>query len=566
MTLIWLNTHNINVLISFFKSNSHKILILLFFTFCSMTANKAKASVFQLNTKQIVQDAILDVKFISQEKKTNIKTIVYFIDKEGLNKFIIKNKDKNYAEKIQFKAFKATKGQIIDLTYSQGQQIILVGIDKEESSTSKQDKVENVELTFAKAGANVAKMINTIKGQKINILFSNEFISNAKLKDSALLVEAYFGFNQRNYKFDKYLTDQKKKEEKTIINNIVLDTKETKELKQLINKRRNQLEGIFYVRSFGNEPANVLYPESFANEIEKAFAGVKNTKVKILNKKNLEKLGMNMLLGVAQGSAKEPKVVVIEYLGNSKKKGFNYALIGKGVCFDSGGLSLKPSPYMEGMKGDMIGAATVLSSTLSLAKNGVKENIVAIAGLVENMPDGNAQKVGDIVRSMSGKTVEIIDTDAEGRLVLGDILYYAQSVYKPKHIIDVATLTGAIMVALGTERAGVFTNDKELGDQLYKNGEQTGDRCWIMPLGDEYQEAIKSNIADIRNLGKTRYGGSATAAAFLENFIDNNDSWAHIDIAGVDNATASNDFGDPDLASGFGVKLLNNTIENNIRD
>ena len=264
------------------------------------------------------------------------------------------------------------------------------------------------------------------------------------------------------------------------------------DIKKLITERQNQLEGIFYVRTLGNEPSNVIYPATFVSEIKNAFTGVKNIKIKVLEKQDLEKLGMNMLLGVAQGSVKEPKVLVVEYRGNPKQSKIDLALIGKGVCFDSGGLSLKPSQYMEGMKADMLGATTVMSSLLTMAKNNVKANIVAVGGMVENMPDGNAQKVGDIVKSMSGKTVEIIDTDAEGRLVLGDILYYAQSTYKPEYMIDMATLTGAIMVALGTEKAGIFTNDENLGKKLYESGEKTGEHNWIMPLTEEYFDAIKS--------------------------------------------------------------------------
>ena len=230
-------------------------------------------------------------------------------------------------------------------------------------------------------------------------------------------------------------------EKKTTVEKVILDAKENAALKKLINKRQNQLEGIFYVRTLGNEPSNIIYPETFATEIQKAFSGLKNVKVNVLAKKELEKLGMNMLLGVSQGSIKEPKVIVVEYHGNAKKKDVDLALVGKGVTFDSGGLCLKPSQYMEGMKCDMLGAITILSSLLVMAKNGTKINVVAVAGMVENMPGGNAQKVGDIVKSMSGKTVEIIDTDAEGRLVLGDVLYYAQSKYKPACMIDMATLT-----------------------------------------------------------------------------------------------------------------------------
>ena len=522
-----------------------------------MTIKKDKTKKIELNSKFFVNNSIINTKF-GNEKDAEL--LVYFVDKNGLEKHWFKKKD-DVSNQIKYEKFDATNNKIISLGFIKNKQVALVGIDKDDkkdnNNAKKQD--ENLNLLFAKAGAKIVSILP--KGQKVNILLSNKYIENKKLKDDKFLVEAYFGFNQRNYKFDKYLTNEEEQEKKTTVEKIILDIKETAELKQLIKKRQNQLEGIFYVRTLGNEPSNVIYPETFVAEIKKAFAGVKNIKINVLDKKELIKLGMNMLLGVAQGSVKEPKVIVVEYLGNSKKKSIDLALVGKGVTFDSGGLSLKPSPYMEGMKCDMLGATTVVSSLLSIAKNNLKVNVVAVAGMVENMPDGNAQKVGDIVKSMSGKTVEIIDTDAEGRLVLGDILYYAQSKYKPDCMIDMATLTGAIMVALGTEKAGIFSNNDEFAEKIKKSGEKTGDRCWVMPLGEEYHESIKSQIADIRNLGKNRYGGSATAAAFLENFIDDNKKWAHIDIAGVDTATSNNAFSQPDFVSGFGVKLLNDFVE-----
>ena len=510
----------------------------------------------KLDVKKAVQSKILDVNF--GNNKADI--VVYFVDKKGLEKNWLKHSNTDYVAKIKYKKFEATKGQLIDLDFAKGKQIILVGVDNDKKDLKKEKN--NIELDFAKAGASVVNVLP--KGQNVNVLFSNKYIENKEFKQDSLLVEAYFGFNQKYYRFDKYITNKEEKEKRTVVNSIILDASENNEIKKLIKTKQNQLEGIFYIRELGNEPANVVYPETMADEIKKAFVGIKNTKVKVLNKKDIEKLGMNMLLGVAQGSVKEPKVVVVEYLGNPKQKTYDLALIGKGVCFDSGGLSLKPSQYMEGMKGDMLGAATILSSTLSMAKNGVKANIVAVAGLVENMPDGNAQKVGDIVKSMSGKTVEIIDTDAEGRLVLGDILYYAQTTYKPEYMIDMATLTGAIMVALGLERAGIFTNNETLGNSIKKSGDKSGDKCWVMPMGEEYADAMKSQIADLRNLSSVRYAGSATAAAFLENFIDDNKKWAHIDIAGVDNATKNNPFCVADFASGFGLKLLNEFVKTEI--
>ncbi len=523
-----------------------------------MSIKEVKAKNFELETKKLVQKSIIDV-VISDKDESNF--IVFIVDEKGLSEA---KKNATYGkaitEEIAYNKFEPTTGNVANIGIFNGKKVIFVGFGKDKKSKNKDE--ENLTLQIQKLGANIADLVPSKK--KITIGISNKFSSI----DDKMLAEIYFGFNQKIYRFNKYLTDEEKLNKIPQVSKIILipksKTAKNSNIKDLILKRQNQLEGIFYVRTLGNEPSNIIYPESFANEIKKAFSDVKNTKVKILEKKDLEKLGMNMLLGVAQGSVKEPKVVVVEYNGNKKTKNIDLALVGKGVTFDSGGLSLKPSPYMEGMKGDMIGAATIMSSLLSMAKNNVKINAVAVAGMVENMPDGNAQKVGDIVKSMSGKTVEIIDTDAEGRLVLGDILYYTQSIYKPEYMIDMATLTGAIMVALGTERAGIFSNNTKMAEKIKESGENTGDRCWIMPMGEEYAEAMKSQIADLRNLSSVRYAGSATAGEFLHNFIDDSKKWAHIDIAGVDIATKNNSFSIADFASGFGVKLISNFVENNI--
>lgn len=516
-----------------------------------------------LNTKKLVQDEILDVNF-DNGKKANV--IVYIVDKKGLSTALKSAFGKQLKAEIDNNKFEAKTGKFANLGYINNQKIIIAGFgeEKQDGNNTLHKAKKNITLEVQKLGAKILDCLPS--GYKIEVAISNIYTD---LEDK-MLVEIYFGLNQKKYNFNKYFTDKKILETQKQISNIVLIGKKTSktnisnDIKKLITERQNQLEGIFYVRTLGNEPSNVIYPATFVSEIKNAFTGVKNIKIKVLEKQDLEKLGMNMLLGVAQGSVKEPKVLVVEYRGNPKQSKIDLALIGKGVCFDSGGLSLKPSQYMEGMKADMLGATTVMSSLLTMAKNNVKANIVAVGGMVENMPDGNAQKVGDIVKSMSGKTVEIIDTDAEGRLVLGDILYYAQSTYKPEYMIDMATLTGAIMVALGTEKAGIFTNDENLGKKLYESGEKTGEHNWIMPLTEEYFDAIKSKIADIRNLGKTRYAGSATAASFLANFIGDNKKWAHIDIAGVDEATSNNVFAKEGLCSGYGVKLLSDFVKTNI--
>lgn len=529
-----------------------------------MSNNKTvKAKELELDTKKIVENSILNVEF-GNESKANL--VIFIIDKEGFSNAQKSIYGKVIKEEINYNDFKPTTGKIANVGIINGKKVIFVGFGKDKKSKKNEinNKDSNLTLQAQKLGASIADLVPGKK--KTTVYISNKFSS----LDDKMLIEVYFGFNQKIYRFSKYLTDKEKLEKLPQIDKIVLSPKSNNniaknaKIKDLISKRQNQLRGIFYTRTLGNEPANTIYPESFAKEMEKAFSGIKNINFKVLGEKELKKLGMNMLLGVAQGSTKEPKVVVVEYNGNKKSKKIDLALVGKGVTFDSGGLSLKPSPYMEGMKCDMLGATTVLSSLLSMAKNELKINAVAVAGMVENMPDGNAQKVGDIVKSMSGKTVEIIDTDAEGRLVLGDVLYYAQSVYKPEYLIDVATLTGAIMVALGTERAGIFSNNDKMAEKIKESGENTGDRCWVMPMGEEYADAMKSQIADLRNLSSVRYAGSATAGEFLHNFIGDNQKWAHIDIAGVDTATKNNSFSIADFASGFGVKLLNDFVEKNI--
>ena len=543
----------------------YKFISIILFTFsCVLLVlfmGSSKLSNAKNKNNGLYVNQVLPVKY-----GKNGDLVIYFVDKKGLEKILKDKNKKQEAEQIKYEEFKASKGQLINLGILGGKKIILIGVDKdleqEKKEIVKSDEKENIALDFEKIGAKIVGLLP--HGKTIDIVLSNEYCIDKKFCDDKLLVYAYFGFNQRNYKFDKYLTDKDVEKKKTKIKNVLLDIKETAEIKKMVNEKQIKLDAIFFTRDISNEPANVIYPESFANIVKDKFKGIKNVKVKIIEQKELEKLGMNLLLGVAKGSSNSPKVVVVEYKGNSSSKKTDIALIGKGVCFDSGGMSLKPSQYMEGMKQDMQGAITQIASLYAIAKNGLKVNAIAVGGMVENMINGQAQKVGDIVKSMSGKTVEIIDTDAEGRLVLADILYYAQTTYKPEYLIDMATLTGAIMYALGTEKSGIFTNNKELGKKLYESGEKTGDNNWVMPLTAEYFDAIKSQIADLRNLGKKgSYAGSATAASLLANFIDDNKKWAHIDIAGVDTATGNNSFCKEGLASGYGVKLITDFIENN---
>ncbi|MEO6382161.1 MAG: leucyl aminopeptidase, partial [Nitrobacter sp.] len=299
---------------------------------------------------------------------------------------------------------------------------------------------------------------------------------------------------------------------------------------------------------------NVLYPEEFArraSQLRKIGVGID-----ILDVKTMTKLGMGALLGVGQGSSRPSRTVIMRW--NGGKKGEQpVAFVGKGVCFDTGGISIKSAGGMEDMKGDMGGAACVVGLMHALAARKAKVNVVGAIGLVENMPDGNAQRPGDIVTSMSGQTIEIINTDAEGRLVLADVLWYVAQKFKPKFMIDLATLTGAIMVALGTEHAGLFSNNDQLSERLIKIGVETGERVWRMPLGPEYDKQIDSQFADMKNTGG-RHGGSITAAQFLQRFVDDT-AWAHLDIAGTAMGSPKSDI-NQSWGSGFGVRLLDRLV------
>ncbi|PZQ56090.1 MAG: leucyl aminopeptidase [Novosphingobium pentaromativorans] len=318
--------------------------------------------------------------------------------------------------------------------------------------------------------------------------------------------------------------------------------------------------GVSFTRELVTEPANVIYPESFVARVEAKVAG-SGLKVRVLDEKEMADLGMGSLLGVAQGSVRPARLLVLEWMGGTAGEA-PVAFVGKGVTFDTGGISIKPAAGMEDMKWDMGGAGAVAGTMLALALRKAKANIVGVCGLVENMPDGNAQRPGDVVTSLSGQTIEVINTDAEGRLVLCDALTWVQREYKPAKVVDLATLTGAIILSLAHEYAGLFSNNDDLAAQLAAAGDASGDRLWRMPMGPNYDKMIDSPIADIKNVGP-RFGGSITAAQFLLRFIENDTPWAHLDIAGTvwtDKPGATWDKG----ASGFGVRLLDRFVRDNL--
>ena len=312
-------------------------------------------------------------------------------------------------------------------------------------------------------------------------------------------------------------------------------------------------------RDLMNLPPNVLYPASFADRIKELEKhGLEG---EVLGEREREALGMGSLLGVGQGSVKESKLAIMKWMGG-KDGDAPVALCGKGVCFDTGGISLKPGPGMEAMRGDMGGAAAVTGAMLALAKRKAKANVVGLVGLVENMPDGKAQRPGDVVTSMSGQTIEVLNTDAEGRLVLADALHWTQEEFQPARIIDFATLTGAMIIALGNEFAGVFSNDDKLAKDLHDAGEITGDRNWRMPIDRAYDKLINSPIADMKNIGG-RAAGSITAAQFLQRFISDDTPWAHVDVAGMvwsDKPGRTWNKG----ATGYGVRLVDRFVRDTL--
>jgi leucyl aminopeptidase len=364
------------------------------------------------------------------------------------------------------------------------------------------------------------------------------------------------GARLRAYTFDRYKTKRKNDGEqgpKTIDLNFACSNPASAE--KAWKRRGPVAEGIVLARDLVNEPANVLYPGEFARRA--ATLSKLGVVTEVLDVAAMRKLGMGALIGVGQGSAHEAKLVVMRWNGG-KRGAAPLAFIGKGVCFDSGGLSIKPAQSMEDMKGDMAGAACVVGLMHALAARKAKVNVVGAIGLVENMLDGKAQRPGDIVKTMSGQTIEIINTDAEGRLVLADVLHYVTKRFKPKIMIDLATLTGAIIVALGQEYAGLFSNDDKLAERLSKAGEATGERIWRMPLGAEYDKMIDSKFADMKNTGG-RSGGAITAAQLLQRFVDKT-PWAHLDIAGTGMGSPQNDI-NRSWASGWGVRLLERLVE-----
>jgi leucyl aminopeptidase len=365
-----------------------------------------------------------------------------------------------------------------------------------------------------------------------------------------------FAVRLASWRFDKYLTKEKP-EKKPSITTVQIVTTDPKAAEGAFAPMSAVADGVVMARELVAEPGNVLYPAEFARRC-KALESL-GLEVEILGEKEMEALGMRTLLAVGRGSAKESQLAVMRWNGAADKAAQPIAFVGKGVCFDSGGLSLKQPDAMEDMKWDMGGGAAVAGLMCALAGRKAKVNAVGVIGLVENMPDGDAQRPGDVVVSMSGQTVEVLNTDAEGRLVLADALWYTQDRFKPRFMVDLATLTGAMIIALGLEYAGCFSNDDELANNLLAASAATGENLWRMPLPDSYDRLIDSPIADVKNTGSGRSGGSITAALFLKRFV-NGLPWAHLDIAPTAWRKDSKNPTVPDGAVGFGVRLLDRLV------
>ncbi len=439
--------------------------------------------------------------------------------------------------------FKGKSGSTLDILAPEGlkaSRLIVVGAGK--LSAIKHND-------FLKLGGAVA---GKLLAGNTAVTIMAELPDGVMTPDQAVAVAS--GVRLRAYKFDRYKTKKKDGEDAAVRAEVSLAVDDVAAARKAFAPNAHIVDGVIMARELVNEPPNVLYPVEFARRA--AQLRKLGVDVEILDVKAMTKLGMGALLGVSQGSTQPGRTVIMRW--NGGKKGEQpVAFVGKGVCFDTGGISIKGSAGMEDMKGDMGGAACVVGLMHALAARKAKVNVVGAIGVVENMPDGNAQRPGDIVTSMSGQTIEIINTDAEGRLVLADVLWYVAKKFKPKFMVDLATLTGAIMVALGTEYAGMFSNNDELAERLTKVGLETGERVWRMPLGPEYDKQIDSQFADVKNAG-VRNGGSITAAQFLQRFVDDT-PWAHLDIAGTAMGAPKSEI-NHSWGSGYGVRLLERLV------
>ncbi len=481
---------------------------------------------------------IIKEKYTNSARLNNLSgTIIFFANK----KFEIKNLS-NLLNSSQVNLLKKNlknntkKKEIFSFDLSHNQKIIIYSVKNNNDSYEK----------------NGAKLYGFLKNENLSkIYIYGDTIENSN--NIKCLHELIHGMKLKSYTFDKYLT--KKNSE---ILNINIISKKKIDLKLIKNLSAIE-KGVNFTKDLVSEPGNVLHPDEYARRLKQL--NKIGLKITVYNTNKLKKMKCNALLGVGQGSSRGSYIVTMEWRGNKKQKK-PLAFVGKGVCFDTGGISLKPARFMEDMTYDMAGSAVVVGLLKSLALRKAKVNAVGVVGLVENMVSGNAQRPGDIVKSFSGKTIEVLNTDAEGRLVLADAITFTEKKFKPNFIIDLATLTGAIVVALGSEFAGLFSNDDKLSKQLFDAGNKVDEKVWRLPLHKNYDKLMNSKNADMQNINYVGGAGSTTAAQFLQRFIINKTPWAHLDIAGMafsKYAGSLNSSG----ATGYGVRLLDKFVEEN---
>ncbi len=506
--------------------------------------------------------ALIDIKF-SDKKAGKGRTCVLPVFKDNELSPSAKSVDKEGGKFISEylkdqTSFKGNKGQTLLITGTKGanfRNYVLIGMGKKDELT-----VYDVEC----AGGHTWKFLSSIAEHDMTLDLNDWGKASAKLADDSVAPAFATGLQLGAYTFNDYKSKKEDKKDDNKKKTLTVILAKAKSAQSTYKEMEHSIRGTFFARDLVNTPPNVLYPDAYAKIIQKRLKPL-GVKVTILDEKKMDKLKMGALLAVGQGSVNPSRMVVLEWdgrTGTKSKKDRPLGFVGKGVTFDTGGISLKPGPGMDEMKMDMGGSAAVVGLMETLARRKAKSYVVGVVGLVENMPDGKSYRPGDIVTSMSGKTIEILNTDAEGRLVLADALTYIQKEYDPEFIVDLATLTGAMMVALGYEYSGSFVNNDSLWEKMEKASKTSAEKLWRMPLDEVWSKEMESSIADLKNLGSGRWAGACTAAGFLSAFIDEGRVWAHMDIAGTA-YIASPRPTNPKGGTGFGVRVLNDVVKHN---
>ncbi|MCG2840705.1 leucyl aminopeptidase [Sandaracinobacter sp. RS1-74] len=490
-----------------------------------------------------------DVSFAAEQDLSGSAALLVFVGEGGEltagAKAVEKASDGQLGRAMKAAGFTGKKGKLLEILAPAGlgaARLLVAGLGEGAKADAR---------LFEDIGGEVAAKLQTVEKQ-----VAADFSGIADLAVATDVAAAHFahGVELRNWRLDTYRTKLKDEQKPKLAKVTLVGV--GKSAKPLVERLHKVAEGVAFAKELITEPGNIIYPESFVERVREKVEPL-GIKVTVLDEKKLKKLGAGSMLGVGQGSVRPPRLLALEWNGTGDEDATPLALVGKGVTFDTGGISLKPGPGMEDMKWDMGGAGAVAGTMVALAGRKAKARVIGVCGLVENMPDGNAQRPGDIVTSMSGQTIEVLNTDAEGRLVLNDCLTWTQRTYKPKVILDFATLTGAIIISLAHYYAGVFSNSDSLWNKLDEAGKSVNDLVWRQPLsepGGHYDQMIDSTIADMKNIGG-REGGSITAAQFLQRYVDEGVEWAHVDIAGAvwrPKAAPLYDKG----ATGFGVRLV----------